>query len=115
MAAMPSRDPLMATHNCHRLSLGSTSSNSSCQSAQCPGKAIPHHPGLSKAYPGHWWASIFFWKSNLLFMATVLESSEHLESAQASTSMITCHLAQEAVGKQQPGGQPGKTNCRPPS
>ena len=37
------------------------------------------------------------------------------ESAQASTSTITCDLAQKAVGKQQPSGQPGKTNCRPPS
>ena len=37
------------------------------------------------------------------------------ESAQASTSTITCDLAREAVGKQQPSGQPGKTNCRPPS
>ncbi|XP_057575006.1 pancreatic progenitor cell differentiation and proliferation factor-like isoform X2 [Hippopotamus amphibius kiboko] len=60
MAAMPSRDPLMATHNCHRLSLGSTSSNSSCQSAQCPGKAIPHHPAsfsgslISCSWPQCW-------------------------------------------------------------
>lgn len=40
--------------------LGSTSSNSSCGSAECPGEAIPHHPGLPKADPGHWWASFFF-------------------------------------------------------
>lgn len=87
--------------------LGSTSSNSSCGSAECPGEAIPHHPGecrppsplplasggrprsgqqhhdpawllsgLPKADPGHWWASFFFGKSTLPFMATVLESPE---------------------------------------
>ena len=35
-------------------------------------------------------------------MATVLEFPEHSESAQVSTGMITCDLAQEAMGKQQP-------------
>ena len=83
--------------------LGSTSSNSSCGSAEYPGEAIPHQPGecsvpsvpramprerqqhfdfaslllgLPKADPGHWWASFFFGKSTLPFMATVLESPE---------------------------------------
>lgn len=32
--------------------------------------------GLPKADPGHWWASFFFGKSTLPFMATVLESPE---------------------------------------
>ena len=115
MAAIPSSGSLVATHDYYRHRLGSTSSNSSCGSAEYPGEAIPHHPGLPKADPGHWWASFFFGKSTLPFMATVLESPEHSESAQASTSTITCDLAREAVGKQQPSGQPGKTNCRPPS
>ncbi|KAB0387034.1 hypothetical protein FD755_001990, partial [Muntiacus reevesi] len=78
-----------------RCRLGSTSSNSSCASAEYPGEAIPHHPG----------------KFTLPFMAMVLESPEHSDSAQASTSTITYDLAQESMGKQ----QPGKTNCRSPS
>ncbi|XP_052506688.1 LOW QUALITY PROTEIN: pancreatic progenitor cell differentiation and proliferation factor [Budorcas taxicolor] len=113
MAAIPSSGSLVATHDYYRRRLGSTSSNSSCGSAEYPGEAIPHHPGLPKADPGHWWASFFFGKSTLPFMATVLESPEHSESAQASTSTITCDLAREAVGKQQPSGQPGKTTAGP--
>nr|XP_008505852.1 PREDICTED: uncharacterized protein LOC103540946 [Equus przewalskii] len=94
--------------------LGSTSSNSSCGSAEYPGEAIPHHPGLPKADPGHWWTSFFFGKSTLPFMATVLESPEHSESPQASSSTITCDLAPEASRKQ-PGGQPAKANAGPRS
>ena len=71
-----------------------------------PGEATPHLP---KADPGHWWASFF--PSGLI--ATVLESPEQSESAPASTGMITYDLAREAAGKQQPGSQPGKTNCSP--
>ncbi|XP_059975819.1 pancreatic progenitor cell differentiation and proliferation factor [Mesoplodon densirostris] len=115
MAAIPSSGSLVATHDYYRRRLGSTSSNSSCGSAEYPGEGIPRHPGLPRADPGHWWASFFFGKSTLPFMATVLESPEHSEPAQASTGMITCDLAREAVGKQQPGGQPGQTNYRPPS
>ncbi|XP_020933363.1 pancreatic progenitor cell differentiation and proliferation factor [Phacochoerus africanus] len=110
MAAIPSSGSLVATHDYYRCRLGSTSSNSSCGSAECPGEAIPHPPGLPKADPGHWWASFFFGKPTLPLMATVLESPGHSESAGASTRMITCDLAQ-----QQPGGQPGTPNCRPPS
>nr|XP_044604178.1 pancreatic progenitor cell differentiation and proliferation factor isoform X2 [Equus asinus] len=77
MAAIPSSGSLVATHDYYRRRLGSTSSNSSCGSAEYPGEAIPHHPGLPKADPGHWWASFFFGKSTLPFMATVLESPEH--------------------------------------
>nr|KAF6330747.1 pancreatic progenitor cell differentiation and proliferation factor [Myotis myotis] len=47
-------------------------------------------------------------------MATVLESPEHSESPQASSSMITCDLAREATRKQ-PGGQPDKVNAGSPS
>ncbi|XP_032493464.1 pancreatic progenitor cell differentiation and proliferation factor-like [Phocoena sinus] len=115
MAAIPSSGSCMATHNYYQHRLGSTSSNSSCGSAEYPGEGIPRHPGLPRADPGHWWASFFFGKSTLPFMATVLESPEHSEPAQASTGMITCDLAREAMGKQQPGGQPGQTNYRPPS
>ncbi|KAL4690555.1 hypothetical protein H8957_003731, partial [Semnopithecus entellus] len=79
MAAIPSSGSLVATHDYYRRRLGSTSSNSSCGSTECPGEAIPHPPGLPKADPGHWWASFFFGKSTLPFMATVLESAEHPE------------------------------------
>ncbi|XP_054433520.1 pancreatic progenitor cell differentiation and proliferation factor [Pteronotus mesoamericanus] len=114
MAAIPSSGSLVATHDYYRRRLGSTSSNSSCGSAECPAEAIPHHPGLPKADPGHWWASFFFGKSTLPFMATVLESPEHSKSPQASSNVITCDLAQEATRKP-PGSQPGKVNVGPPS
>ncbi|KAB0367754.1 hypothetical protein FD755_021078 [Muntiacus reevesi] len=88
-----------------------TSTTLATLTVTAPAEASPHHMVFPynqrplKAHPGHWWASFFFRKSTLPFMATVLESPEHSESAQASTTM----------GKQQPGGQPGKMNCRPPS
>ena len=41
MAAIPSSGSLMATHDYYRRRLGSTSSNSSCGSAEYPGEAIP--------------------------------------------------------------------------
>uniref|UniRef100_F6Y282 Pancreatic progenitor cell differentiation and proliferation factor n=1 Tax=Monodelphis domestica TaxID=13616 RepID=F6Y282_MONDO len=60
MAAIPSSGSLVATHDYYRRRLGSTSSNSSCGSAEYSGEVIPHHPGLPKSDPGHWWASFFF-------------------------------------------------------
>uniref|UniRef100_A0A5F5PLA2 Pancreatic progenitor cell differentiation and proliferation factor n=1 Tax=Equus caballus TaxID=9796 RepID=A0A5F5PLA2_HORSE len=88
MAAIPSSGSLVATHDYYRR--------------------------LPKADPGHWWTSFFFGKSTLPFMATVLESPEHSESPQASSSTITCDLAPEASRKQ-PGGQPAKANAGPRS
>uniref|UniRef100_A0A8D2K4F7 Pancreatic progenitor cell differentiation and proliferation factor n=1 Tax=Theropithecus gelada TaxID=9565 RepID=A0A8D2K4F7_THEGE len=79
MAAIPSSGSLLATYDYYGRRLDSTFSNSSCGSIECPGEAIPHPPGLPKADPGHWWASLFFGKSTLPFMATVLESAEHPE------------------------------------
>ncbi|XP_044118599.1 pancreatic progenitor cell differentiation and proliferation factor isoform X2 [Neovison vison] len=114
MAAIPSSGSLVATHDYYRRRLGSTSSNSSCGSAECAGDAIPHPPGLPKADPGHWWASFFFGKSTVPFMATVLESPERSEPPQASSGTITSDSALEAVRKQ-PGGRPGKANVGPPS
>ncbi|XP_008072861.1 pancreatic progenitor cell differentiation and proliferation factor [Carlito syrichta] len=114
MAAIPSSGSLVATHDYYRRRLGSTSSNSSCGSAECPAEAIPHPPGLPKADPGHWWASFFFGKSTLPFMATVLESTEHTEPPQASSGMTTRGLAREATRKE-PGGQSSKANAGPPS
>ncbi|XP_004716123.1 pancreatic progenitor cell differentiation and proliferation factor [Echinops telfairi] len=98
MAAIPSSGSLVATHDYYRRRLGSTSSNSSCGSAEFPGEAIPHSPGLPKADPGHWWASFFFGKAATPFMAPVLESPEHLGSPQA------CDLAKDAMEK--PPGSP---------
>uniref|UniRef100_A0A8D1KMV9 Pancreatic progenitor cell differentiation and proliferation factor n=1 Tax=Sus scrofa TaxID=9823 RepID=A0A8D1KMV9_PIG len=128
-AAIPSSGSFVATHDHYRCRLGATCSNSSCSPAQCPGEAIPRPPvsavllpfvpgdcrgsglqqpdltlllsDLPKADPGHWWASFFFGKPTLPLLAMVLE--------------ITCDLAQEVVGQQQPGSQPGTPNCRPPS
>uniref|UniRef100_A0A8I3WF19 Pancreatic progenitor cell differentiation and proliferation factor n=1 Tax=Callithrix jacchus TaxID=9483 RepID=A0A8I3WF19_CALJA len=108
IAAIPSSGSLVGR-------LGSTSSNSSCSSTECPAEAIPHPPGIPKADPGHWWASFFFRKSTLPFMATVLESAEHPESPhQASRSMTTCGLAQDALRKQ-PGGQTSTASAGPQS
>ncbi|XP_053429585.1 pancreatic progenitor cell differentiation and proliferation factor [Nycticebus coucang] len=105
MAAIPSGGSLVATHDYYRRRLGSASSSSSCGSTESPGEAIAHHPGLPKADPGHWWASFFFGKSTLPFMATVVESPEHPEAPQASRNMTTSGLAREAMSKQ-PCGQP---------
>ncbi|XP_024856181.1 pancreatic progenitor cell differentiation and proliferation factor isoform X2 [Bos taurus] len=60
MAAIPSSGSLVATHDYYRRRLGSTSSNSSCGSAEYPGEAIPHHPAsssgspLSRSWPQCW-------------------------------------------------------------
>ncbi|XP_070229098.1 pancreatic progenitor cell differentiation and proliferation factor-like [Bos mutus] len=51
MGAIPSSGSLVATHDYCQRCLGSTSSNSSCGSAEYPGEAIPHHPASSKGSP----------------------------------------------------------------
>ncbi|XP_004644247.1 pancreatic progenitor cell differentiation and proliferation factor isoform X3 [Octodon degus] len=114
MAAIPSSGSLVATHDYYRRRLGSASSNSSCGSAEYPGEAVPHPPGLPKSDPGHWWTSFFFGKSTAPFMATVLESPEHPESPQTSSSMVTGGLASEATEKQ-PLSQSSQANTRPSS
>ncbi|EGW11075.1 pancreatic progenitor cell differentiation and proliferation factor [Cricetulus griseus] len=117
MAAIPSSGSLVATHDYYRRRLGSSSSNnSSCGSAEYPGDAVPHPPGLPKADPGHWWTSFFFGKSTLPFMTTVLESPEHsAESLQASRSPTTGDLAPETMKQQQPVIHPDQTNTSAPS
>ncbi|XP_053262428.1 pancreatic progenitor cell differentiation and proliferation factor-like [Podarcis raffonei] len=52
MAAVPPSGCLVATHDCYQRRLCSTSSNSSCGSAEY-GEDIPHHPGFPKSDPGH--------------------------------------------------------------
>uniref|UniRef100_A0A4X2L492 Pancreatic progenitor cell differentiation and proliferation factor n=1 Tax=Vombatus ursinus TaxID=29139 RepID=A0A4X2L492_VOMUR len=125
MAAIPSSGSLVATHDYYRRKealgdtsvsfpgrLGSTSSNSSCGSAEYSGEVIPHHPGLPKSDPGHWWASFFFGKSNHPFMTTVLESPEHSGTFQVAHGTITCDLAQEAMRKRRVS-EPSKTSTGP--
>ncbi|XP_040588803.1 pancreatic progenitor cell differentiation and proliferation factor isoform X2 [Mesocricetus auratus] len=117
MAAIPSSGSLVATHDYYRRRLGSSSSNSSCGSAEYPGDAVPQSPGLPKADPGHWWTSFFFGKPTLPFMTTVLESPEHsAESPQASRSPITRGLDPETMKQQQqPVIHPDQANTRAPS
>ncbi|XP_057686603.1 pancreatic progenitor cell differentiation and proliferation factor A-like [Corythoichthys intestinalis] len=62
MAAIPSGGSLVATHDYYRRRIGSTSSSSSCSSAEYSGEVIPHHPGLPRQDSGHWWTSFFFAK-----------------------------------------------------
>lgn len=75
--------------------LGSTSSKSACGSAEYPREATLHQPGPPKADL----------VGELLFPEAhspipMLESPEHSESPQASSTMITCALAREATRKQ---------------
>ncbi|XP_074064819.1 pancreatic progenitor cell differentiation and proliferation factor-like [Macrotis lagotis] len=112
MAAILSSGSLVATHDYYGRRLGSTSSNSSCGSAEYSGEVIPHHPGLPKSDPGHWWASFFFGKSNHAFMTTVLESPENSGTFQVAQGTISCALAQEAMRKQHVS-EPSKTSTGP--
>uniref|UniRef100_A0A4X2L862 Pancreatic progenitor cell differentiation and proliferation factor n=2 Tax=Vombatus ursinus TaxID=29139 RepID=A0A4X2L862_VOMUR len=112
VTAIPSSGSLIATRDYYRRCLGSTSCNGSCGSAEYSGEVIPHHPGLPKSDPGHWWASFFFRKSNHPIMTTVLESPEHSGTFQVAHGTITCDLAQEAVRKQHVS-EPSKTSTGP--
>ncbi|XP_064223531.1 pancreatic progenitor cell differentiation and proliferation factor-like [Aotus nancymaae] len=114
MASIPSSSSLVAIHDYYRRRLGSTSSDSSRGSTQCPAEAIPHPPGIPKADPGHWWASFFLRKPTLPFMAMVLESAEHPEPLKASSNTTTCGLARDAPRKQ-PGGQSSTASAGPSS
>ncbi|XP_048353987.1 pancreatic progenitor cell differentiation and proliferation factor [Sphaerodactylus townsendi] len=108
MAAIPSSGSLVATHDYYRRRLGSTSSNSSCGSAEY-GEVIPHHPSLPKSDPGHWWASFFFGKPTHPVMTTVSESPENSVTLQMANGMITCGLAPEVMRKRHVS-EPSKPN-----
>ncbi|KAM5135992.1 pancreatic progenitor cell differentiation and proliferation factor [Mantella aurantiaca] len=99
MASIPSSGSLVATHDYYRRRLGSTSSNSSCGSVDYSGEVIPHHPGLPKSDPGHWWASFFFGKPPHPVMTTVSESPENSGSFRVTNGLVPCGLAQEPVRK----------------
>uniref|UniRef100_A0A4W2ELV3 Uncharacterized protein n=1 Tax=Bos indicus x Bos taurus TaxID=30522 RepID=A0A4W2ELV3_BOBOX len=79
-----------------------------------PGEAIPHYPSFLKADPRHWWASFFGWKSTPPSWPECWSpwSTWDLPSGPLARSPV-CDLAREALGLQQPGDQPGKTNVRP--
>ncbi|KYO41944.1 pancreatic progenitor cell differentiation and proliferation factor isoform B [Alligator mississippiensis] len=112
MAAIPSSGSLVATHDYYRRRLSSTSSNSSCGSAEYSGEVIPHHPGLPKSDPGHWWASFFFGKMPHPVMTTVSESPEKSGTFQVANGVITCGLAQEVMRKRH-ASEPSKPNAGP--
>ncbi|KAG6938550.1 pancreatic progenitor cell differentiation and proliferation factor [Chelydra serpentina] len=112
MAAIPSSGSLVATHDYYRRRLGSTSSNSSCGSAEYSGEVIPHHPGLPKSDPGHWWASFFFGKPTHPVMTTVSESPENSGTFQVANGMITCGVAQEVMRKRH-ASEPSKPSAGP--
>ncbi|XP_029974894.1 pancreatic progenitor cell differentiation and proliferation factor A [Salarias fasciatus] len=95
MAAIPSSGSLIATHDYYRRRLGSTSSNSSCGSAEYTGEVIPHHPGLPRQDSGHWWTSFFFAKQN---QAGLQNGSEYQKNGTytVANGQVTC-IAREMV------------------
>ncbi|CAL8319471.1 unnamed protein product [Merluccius merluccius] len=99
MAAIPSSGSLIATHDYYRRRIGSTSSNSSCGSAEYTGEVIPHHPGLPRQDSGHWWASFFFGKQNQPSMQNGSDSQRN-GTYTVTNGEITC-IAQEMVRKRQ--------------
>ncbi|XP_063315623.1 pancreatic progenitor cell differentiation and proliferation factor [Pelobates fuscus] len=103
MASIPSSGSLVATHDYYRRRLGSTSSNSSCGSVDYQGEVIPHHPGLPKSDPGHWWASFFFGKSTHPVMTTLSEFPENSGTFHVTNGLIPCGLPQEPVRKNNVG------------
>ena len=83
-------------------------------SCPLPGEAIPHYPRLLKADPRHWWASFSGGKSMPPSWPQCWspQGTRDLPSCPPAWSPV-CSLAREALGLQQPGGQPSETNCRP--
>ncbi|XP_061626165.1 pancreatic progenitor cell differentiation and proliferation factor B-like [Phyllopteryx taeniolatus] len=111
MAAIPSSGSLVATHDYYRRRIGSTSSSSSCSSAEYSGEVIPHHPGLPRQDSGHWWTSFFFAKPGA---ETPKNGSYTLANGQ-----VTC-IAREMLLKRQlsESGDIGKSeasNLPPPA
>ncbi|KAM9856042.1 pancreatic progenitor cell differentiation and proliferation factor A [Aulostomus maculatus] len=94
MAAIPSSGSLIATHDYYRRRLGSTSSNSSCGSAEY-GEVIPHHPGLPRQDSGHWWTSFFFAKQNHPGMQNGSEYQKN-GTYTVTNGQVTC-IAREMV------------------
>ncbi|XP_068997415.1 pancreatic progenitor cell differentiation and proliferation factor A [Embiotoca jacksoni] len=95
MAAIPSSGSLIATHDYYRRRLGSTSSNSSCGSAEYTGEVIPHHPGLPRQDSGHWWTSFFFAKQNQPGMQNASENQKS-KTYTVADGQVTC-IAREMV------------------
>ncbi|XP_071777537.1 pancreatic progenitor cell differentiation and proliferation factor A [Centroberyx gerrardi] len=99
MAAIPSSGSLIATHDYYRRRLGSTSSNSSCGSAEYTGEVIPHHPGLPRQDSGHWWASFFFAKQNQPGMQNGSESQK-TGTYTVTNGQVTCIAREMALNRQ---------------
>ncbi|XP_042263813.1 pancreatic progenitor cell differentiation and proliferation factor A [Thunnus thynnus] len=95
MAAIPSSGSLIATHDYYRRRIGSTSSNSSCGSAEYSGEVIPHPPGLSRQDSGHWWTSFFFAKPNQPGMQNGSENQKN-RTYTVADGQVTC-IAREMV------------------
>ncbi|XP_077571745.1 pancreatic progenitor cell differentiation and proliferation factor B-like [Stigmatopora nigra] len=104
MAAIPSGGSLVATHDYYRRRIGSTSSSSSCSSAEYSGEVIPHHPGLPRQDSGHWWTSFFF--------AKPAESQKNGIYAVAN-GQVTC-AAREMLFKRRDSA-PSETVAPPPA
>ncbi|XP_041112518.1 pancreatic progenitor cell differentiation and proliferation factor A-like [Polyodon spathula] len=102
MASIPSIGSLVATHDYYRRRLGSNSSSSSCGSSEYVGEVIPHHPGLPKSDPGHWWSSFFFGKPNQPTMTTLTESPNKSGTFHLSNDKVTCGLAKDLMTKPSP-------------
>ncbi|XP_063065394.1 pancreatic progenitor cell differentiation and proliferation factor A-like [Engraulis encrasicolus] len=96
MAAIPSSGSLIATHDYYRRRIGSTSSNSSCGSAEYSGEVIPHPPGVARQDSGHWWSSFFFGKQSQPGMPGAANAGSYT----VSNGQITC-VAREMVLKRQ--------------
>ncbi|XP_019720772.1 pancreatic progenitor cell differentiation and proliferation factor A [Hippocampus comes] len=105
MAAIPSSGSLIATHDYYRRRIGSTSSSSSCSSAEFSGEVIPHHPGLPRQDSGHWWTSFFFAKPE----------TQKNGSYTVANGQVTC-IAREMLLKRQlsENGDMGKSEASSP-
>uniref|UniRef100_A0A670K134 Pancreatic progenitor cell differentiation and proliferation factor n=1 Tax=Podarcis muralis TaxID=64176 RepID=A0A670K134_PODMU len=91
MAAVSPSCSLVAAHDCYRKPLGSTSSNSSCGSANMGKTSLTIQ------------ASIFFGKTTHPVMTTVSESPENPGTLKMANCMITCGLAQDQKWQQKGG------------
>ncbi|XP_034447020.1 pancreatic progenitor cell differentiation and proliferation factor A [Hippoglossus hippoglossus] len=115
MASIPSTGSLIATHDYYRRRIGSTSSNSSCGSAEHTGEVIPHHPGLPRQDSGHWWTSFFFAKQNQPGMQNGSESQKN-KTYTVADGQVTC-IAREMVLNRQvsENSENGKSESRTPT
>ncbi|XP_006794174.1 pancreatic progenitor cell differentiation and proliferation factor A [Neolamprologus brichardi] len=114
MAAIPSSGSLIATHDYYRRRIGSTSSNSSCSSAEYTGEAIPHHPALPRQDSDHWWTSFFFAKQNQPGMQNGSENQKN-STYTVANGQVTCIARQMVLNRQvSESSENGKSEPRSP-